>query len=282
MPVISVRIPQLGEGLQEARLVEFLKRPGEIIKRDDPIYVMETDKAVSEVESPYDGKLVEWVAEPNSVLPIGSEIAKMEVAEGVEEIAAGHGPPSHDAHRSAVSLPSAPAATAAPRDRSGSNGHCVRPSQIPIPPRTRKYLREKGLLDKADQIPAAGKKLMPEDVDRYLENPQEALRIAAGGGEGFDVSEVPARKQTLELPHAAGCAGLCGCHDFDECRLDFVGRSASAHQDRRRRNAVCHAAVVRRPGRAERREFPQQHFRRRQDAENVPSRQLGSCRSHPR
>ena len=53
MPVVSVRIPQLGEGLQEALLIEFLKKPGDEIKRDEPIYVMETDKAVTEVESPY-------------------------------------------------------------------------------------------------------------------------------------------------------------------------------------------------------------------------------------
>ena len=53
MPIISVRIPQLGEGLQEALLVEFLKEPGDTIERDEPIYVMETDKAVTEVESPF-------------------------------------------------------------------------------------------------------------------------------------------------------------------------------------------------------------------------------------
>ena len=63
MPVISVRIPQLGEGLQEALLVDFLKQPGDEIKRDDPIYVMETDKATTDVESPYAGKLVEWTVE---------------------------------------------------------------------------------------------------------------------------------------------------------------------------------------------------------------------------
>jgi len=38
MPVISVRIPQMGEGLQEARLVGFLKNPGDTVRRDDPLY----------------------------------------------------------------------------------------------------------------------------------------------------------------------------------------------------------------------------------------------------
>ena len=112
MPVISVRIPQLGEGLQEALLVEFLKKPGDEIKRDDPIYVMETDKATTDVESPYSGKLVEWTVETGTVLEIGAEIGKMEVAEGVKEMAAGHGPPDAAA---ASSAPAAAAVAAAPK-----------------------------------------------------------------------------------------------------------------------------------------------------------------------
>ena len=106
MPVISVRIPQLGEGLQEALLVEFLKKPGDQIKRDDPIYVMETDKATTDVESPYDGTLVEWTVETASVLEIGAEIGKMEAAEGVDERAAAHGPRAEEAPAAAASSPS--------------------------------------------------------------------------------------------------------------------------------------------------------------------------------
>ena len=77
MPIISIRIPQLGEGLQEALLVEFIKNPGDKVERDEPIYVMETDKATTDVESPYSGKLVEWTVEPGTVLSIGAEIGKI-------------------------------------------------------------------------------------------------------------------------------------------------------------------------------------------------------------
>ena len=37
MPIVSVRIPQMGEGLQEALLVNFLKKPGDLVRRDEPI-----------------------------------------------------------------------------------------------------------------------------------------------------------------------------------------------------------------------------------------------------
>src|SRR5258706_12471230 len=80
MPTVSVRIPQIGEGLQEARLVAVLKQPGDKIKRDEPIYQMETDKAVMDVESPYEGRLSEWSAAVDTILPIGGEGAKLMVA----------------------------------------------------------------------------------------------------------------------------------------------------------------------------------------------------------
>jgi pyruvate dehydrogenase E2 component (dihydrolipoamide acetyltransferase) len=130
MPIVSIRIPQIGEGLQEARLVAVLKAPGERIRRDEPIYQMETDKAVMDVESPYEGTLIRWLAEPDDVLEIGSELAEIDV-EGAKPT------------------------------------ESVRP--VSIAPRTRAYAREKGLSDEAlAGVAATGSKLMPEDIDRHL------------------------------------------------------------------------------------------------------------------
>lgn len=190
MAIVSVRIPQMGEGLQEARLVEFLKKPGDHIKRDEPIYVMETDKAVTEVECPYEGTLVEWTAEPNEVLPIGTEIARMEVAQGVREITVEHGvaPTSSASRAASAQAVSTPAHGAETASRAGN---------VPIPPRTRKYLREKGLLDVAEQIPALGGKLMPEDVDRYLESRSAAAETSAPATSAYGDQPLPQAQLTL-------------------------------------------------------------------------------------
>jgi pyruvate/2-oxoglutarate dehydrogenase complex dihydrolipoamide acyltransferase (E2) component len=102
MPIISIRIPQLGEGLQEALLVELLKQPGDTVARDEPIYVMETDKASTDVESPYGGTLIEWVVEPGTVLAIGAEVARIEVPEGIQETSAGH-PSGNTGHNTGYS-----------------------------------------------------------------------------------------------------------------------------------------------------------------------------------
>src|SRR5687768_3681863 len=128
MPVVSLRIPQIGEGLQEARLVAVLKKPGETVRRDEPIYQMETDKAVMDVESPYEGKLVEWLAEVDTILPIGSAVASMEVGDGVTEMSV-HGAPAGAAAK--ASAPSASASATGARNAA-------------VPPRTRAYAKEKG------------------------------------------------------------------------------------------------------------------------------------------
>lgn len=154
--VVSVRIPQIGEGLQEARLVAFLKQPGDRVKRDEPIYQMETDKAVMDVESPYEGTLIDWLAPVDTVMPIGGEVARMHVAAGVQEAGGGHGAPA-DSQTHAISSPVQTGGQAATSDIRG------------IPPRTRAYAKEKGVADEAlVAIKAAGSKLMPSDIDAFL------------------------------------------------------------------------------------------------------------------
>ncbi|MCR9197361.1 MAG: 2-oxo acid dehydrogenase subunit E2 [Planctomycetaceae bacterium] len=208
MEQVSVKIPQLGEGLQEARLVEFLKQPGDVIRKDEPIYEIETDKAITEIESPYDGTLIAWVAEVDSVLPIGADIATMEVADGTPEMGDGHGSPAvasaplesareESAVAEAAAPPSAPAVVstepalaggapvavavpprpaAAPLSIPFSPAHTAA-NGIPIPPRVRRLLREKGIAHLATEIPATGKRLSPEDVDAFLAKQQTPTSV---------------------------------------------------------------------------------------------------------
>ncbi len=152
MPVISVRIPQIGEGLQEARLVAVLKQPGDKVTRDEPIYQMETDKAVMDVESPYDGILVAWLGKPDDILAIGAEVAQMEVKEDVQEMVV-HGAP---ASSSQIETRTEVVSQSTPRSAN-------------IPPRTKAYAKEKGLTDEQlASLAESTAKLMPADIDAFL------------------------------------------------------------------------------------------------------------------
>lgn len=170
MPQVSLKIPQIGEGLQEARLVAVLKQPGDSIKRDEPIYQMETDKAVMDVESPYEGVLTSWSAEVDAVLPIGAEVAVIETEDAVVEES---GP--------VEAAPVKEAVTAGPAVARGAR-------RKDVPPRTRAYAKKKGLsAEELEGVPSTGSKLMPEDIDAFL----------AGGGEGYSETEMSSKQRVL-------------------------------------------------------------------------------------
>jgi len=91
---VSIRVPAIGEGLEEARVLKFFKQPGETVARDEIIYQLETDKAVVDIESPQSGVLKSWEAAPESSVRIGSVIGTIEpVTE--EEIPAFDAAPVH-------------------------------------------------------------------------------------------------------------------------------------------------------------------------------------------
>lgn len=212
MPTVSIRIPQMGEGLQEALLVSFLKKPGDMVRRDEAIYVMETDKASTEVESPYSGRLLEWIAEEGKVFPIGTEVARMEVesaggpVEGVLSPAGHQGAASHQgAARTTASSAGVQPADAhrhvGPDEAISARDEGSVAEGIAIPPRSRKLLKDHGLLDIADRIPRSGSKLMPEDIERYLASMGSASGVAGSAvhGAAAEYDEVPVSKQQITL-----------------------------------------------------------------------------------
>lgn len=220
MAIVSVRIPQMGEGLQEARLVGFLKAPGEKVKRDDPLYQMETDKAVMDVESPYDGVIIEWLVKEDTVLAIGAEIAKMEVAEGVKEMAAGHGPPVKQ-NATPTPEPISVAQIAEPVPAGPIRNRMVSP-------RTRRYAKSLGLLDEVARIPSKTGKLMPEDIDLYLRSQgsgaivAEAKPVVLKTTAEFEEIELASRQKTLAYRLSRGTQLCVPGTIMVECRWDAI------------------------------------------------------------
>lgn len=135
--MFEIHIPQLGEGLREVRIVELLRRTGDVIERGDALYIIETDKTTLELESPHAGRIMSWRVAPGDVVPIGTAVAVIS-KDNVER-------------------------------RTESRNE---PGSRLIPPRTRAYAKAKGLSDETlKQIPSATDKLMPSDIDAYLMTP---------------------------------------------------------------------------------------------------------------
>ena len=73
----EVKVPTLGESITEATLGEWLKKPGDPVKADEPIASLETDKVAVEVNAPVAGVLAEHVASEGDTVSVGAVIARI-------------------------------------------------------------------------------------------------------------------------------------------------------------------------------------------------------------
>ena len=68
------RLPDLGEGLEEADLIEWCVRPGQRVKEDDVLAKMETAKALVDVPSPRDGVIAALHGKPGQTIKVGAPL----------------------------------------------------------------------------------------------------------------------------------------------------------------------------------------------------------------
>ncbi|AKS42172.1 dihydrolipoamide acetyltransferase family protein [Wenzhouxiangella marina] len=72
-------LPDLGEGLPDAEIVEWLVEEGDAVELDQPLVSMETAKAVVEVPSPFSGKVVKFHGQAGDVIQTGAPLAEFKV-----------------------------------------------------------------------------------------------------------------------------------------------------------------------------------------------------------
>lgn len=106
-------LPDLGEGLPDATIVEWFVKPGDIIKLDAPLVSMETAKAVVEVPSPVSGKVLKLAGGDGDVVVTGTMLAEFEVDPSMPQRAEGQDTGHHHAPPAAAPAPPAPAPVAA-------------------------------------------------------------------------------------------------------------------------------------------------------------------------
>ena len=78
MAVRTFTLPDLGEGLTEAEIVEWHVSEGDRVVADQPLVSVETDKAVVEVPAPWSGTVTALHAQPGTVLDIGAPLADID------------------------------------------------------------------------------------------------------------------------------------------------------------------------------------------------------------
>lgn len=77
-----LKMPRLGETMDEGKIVGWLIKPGDSFSRGDPIIEIETDKTVAEFPALGNGKLTEILVDLDQTIEVGTPIARVELGEG--------------------------------------------------------------------------------------------------------------------------------------------------------------------------------------------------------
>ena len=141
--MIDVVMPQMGESIVEGTLTKWLKKAGEHVERDEPLFEISTDKVDTEIPAPAAGVLKEVLVEEGKTVAISTVVGRIEEAAGNGASApAPAGRASRLPHRHRLqprrsSAPPAPPppAPGAPRGSAGSAPRAPEPQPVELQPK---------------------------------------------------------------------------------------------------------------------------------------------------
>ena len=179
------KLPDLGEGLTEAEIVEWHVAANDEIKLNQPLVSVETDKAVVEVPSPVSGRVVSIHGEAGDVIPVGDVLARFDP--GNEDVSPGNeGVPALQSKQTATSAPAAdgkdevpgvvgelPASAVVMSDTTGSAAAAPKRKRVKAAPSVRALARELGVDLTSLEGSGPGGRITARDVAKAAETPGE-------------------------------------------------------------------------------------------------------------
>jgi len=203
---VDVIMPQMGESIFEGTITKWLKKPGEKVERDEPLFEISTDKVDAEIPSPAAGVLKEIKVNEGQTVPIQTVVAVID-ADGAGAAAAAAAPAK------AQAPPPAPEKKAeAPAPRAPSPAAVAKPAPVPAagapaPPRpaqtagkirssplVRRIAREQGIDLSQISGTGAGGRISKKDI----------LDAVESGGARAGAGPAPAAAPRPGIPAAAG------------------------------------------------------------------------------
>ena len=175
---ITFGMPSLGHTMEKGKIIEWLKHEGDPIAKGEPLVVIETDKVITEVESPADGVVLRIVVPSEEERPIGALLAVLGAqGEQVSEVELQQmlGPVAAQTPVTPAPV-AAPAPMVAPRaDAAARDGG----ERLKISPIARKLADELGLDASTIQGTGPGGRITKDDVLRVAEAAKVAAPAAA-------------------------------------------------------------------------------------------------------
>lgn len=178
MAKFTFNMPDVGEGVAEAEIVEWHVKVGDKVSEDQHLVDVMTDKATIDIESPVDGKVLEIAGEVGDVIAVGSMLLVIEVEGAIDEVAPDE---VEEVVEEAASEPApAPEPTPAPAPEpfdAAEAAPAPQPAPAPAPaasaakvlasPAVRQRARDLGV-DLAEVKPAEDGRVRHGDLDQFL------------------------------------------------------------------------------------------------------------------
>ena len=214
MGLAQIKMPQLGESVTEGTVDKWLKREGDMVKRDEPLVEVVTDKVNAEIPSPFEGKLVKISATEGETVRVGAVIAQIEVQDAAGAPSQAPAKPSREAGIAHTEVPPEPAggsagtAVAAPADNGGAE-------RARLSPAVRKLAAEHGIDAASLRGSGMGGRVTRDDV-----------LAAVGGGEA--ATAAPTRTPPAAAPPPTRIDGT----REELVKLSVMRRSIAEHMVR--------------------------------------------------
>jgi len=217
---VDVILPQLGESVDSATIERWLKKPGDAVAVDEPLFEITSDKATMEVPALASGIVLEILANEGDDVAVGSVVAR---------IGNGHGDGSSNGN--GLRDDSGPRDGSSPRDGNGGSASATNAAKSEFPaggsrgaggrlsPIVRRLLREHGL-DASSIHPSANGRITKHDVLARIAQSSTTASSPAAASPAFAPPRAVARP--VAAPHAGRS------QPFSPSRLRTIERLSAA------------------------------------------------------
>jgi len=160
--MIDVVMPQMGESIVEGTLTRWLKKPGERVERDEPLFEISTDKVDTEIPAPTAGRLAEVLVEEGKTVAINTVVARIEEGDGAGVAAV---PPVETRPAPPPPIPEPEPAPPAPPPAPVAEAE---EAVGPLSPLVRRLAREHNIDLRQVKGTGAGGRVTKQDIENHL------------------------------------------------------------------------------------------------------------------
>jgi pyruvate dehydrogenase E2 component (dihydrolipoamide acetyltransferase) len=202
-------LPDVGEGVAEGELIEWLVEPGDTVTEDQPVAKVETDKALVDVPSPYDGTVNELRADAGEMVPVGDVIMVYNV-EGEDDLSDTSTTAEGETETEAEAAADAPEDAAEAATTGGDTEEVSTPEgRVFAAPSARRLARELGVDIAAVEGTGPSGRVTERDVRAHGEDesePEPATTEAEAGGDTARGAQSTTERATGESEASTGGA----------------------------------------------------------------------------